>query len=102
MCFIQNDFVMKSMKLFWCMCMVLTLGVAIESTVVDDVKLEPLPNNASYASDDMTYEDGGMAPLNNFARSFINSALPGGFDEAFVEGTFITNTTSSIPNLIYC
>lgn len=37
--------------------------------------LPPGPPSPDYKADDVKYEDGGMGPLYNFARKFINMCL---------------------------
>ncbi|KAL4231061.1 hypothetical protein ACF0H5_008644 [Mactra antiquata] len=51
-----------------------------------ECELEPLPPDPDYKAADVEYDDGGMGPLFDFARSFINTALPGGFPKDFIEG----------------
>lgn len=48
--------------------------------------LNPLPQTPDYKATGVEYDDGGMGPLFNFARSFINTALPGDFPEDFIKG----------------
>ena len=74
------------LQLTYGVCSFFVLMVTVISADVGQFELDPLPSNASYASENAEYKDGGMAPFFNFARSFINSALPGGFDKDFVEG----------------
>lgn len=56
---------------------------------VIDTTLAPLPQDVDYKAAGTEYDDGGMGPMYNFARSFINSSLPGGFPMEFINGTFI-------------
>lgn len=39
------------------------------------IKWAPLPSFDSYSAGDIKYDASGMAPLNNFAKSFINGAV---------------------------
>lgn len=39
------------------------------------IKWAPLPSFDSYKAGDIKYDASGMAPLNNFAKSFINGAV---------------------------
>ena len=51
-------------------------------------KLQDITDNEHYAASNVNYDDGGMGPMFDFARSFINTALPGGFPKEFVNGKF--------------
>lgn len=68
-------------------------GTAASGSDVLDTKLHPLPTEPNYKAAGTEYDDGGMGGLYNFARSFINSSLPGGFPMEFING---------ILNEIYC
>ena len=50
--------------------------------------LQDITDNENYAASNVNYDDGGMGPMFDFARSFINTALPGGFPKEFVNGKF--------------
>lgn len=39
------------------------------------IKWAPLPSFDSYKAGDIEYDSSGLAPLNNFAKSFINGAV---------------------------
>ena len=58
---------------------------------MDDVKptLLDIPDNADYSAANTKYDDGGMGPMFDFARSFINTALPGGFPKDFINGKIL-------------
>lgn len=56
-------------------------------------ELEPLPPTPKYQAADVKYEDGGMGPLFDFARSFINTALPDGFPSDFIKGIIYVTIT---------
>lgn len=54
---------------------------AVKPTLLD------IPDNADYSAANTKYDDGGMGPMFDFARSFINTALPGGFPKDFINET---------------
>ena len=62
------------------------LWVTATLAVPGSSSLREIPENASYAASDTTYDDGGMGPMFDFARSFINIALPDGFPKDFING----------------
>lgn len=72
-------------------CFVLVAQLSVCSTGM--VKLNPLPATPDYKAAGTEYDDGGMGPMFDFARSFINTALPGGFPADFINET-ITNSGS--------
>ena len=65
---------------------VLILSWAAAPFVQGTASLHKIPENASYAASDTSYDDGEMGPMFDFARSFINTALPGGFPKVFING----------------
>ena len=54
-------------------------------------KLEEITDNEHYAASNIEYDQGGMAPMFDFARSFINTALPGGFPKDFINGKSVAS-----------
>lgn len=58
----------------------------VQCVTTGSVKLEPLPQAPNYKASGTEYDDGGMGPMFDFARSFINTALPGGFPADFING----------------
>lgn len=55
---------------------------------VPTATLSPLPEAPEYKASGVEYDDDGMGPLFDFARSFINAALPGGFPAEFINGMY--------------
>ena len=67
-------------------CTFIVLGSLASAYGVIETTLEPLPQELNYKAAGTKYDDGGMGPMYNFARSFINSSLPGGFPMEFING----------------
>lgn len=86
-----NNWIFNGFVAFFVMCAF--GGTATSGSDVLDTKLSPLPAEPDYKAAGTEYDDGGMGGLYNFARSFINSSLPGGFPMEFINGTL---------NEIYC
>lgn len=78
----------RSMESVWVLCtLALTLSWAkVSVTVQGAEQLHEIPDHAQYAASGTSYDDGGMGPMFDFARSFINTALPGGFPRDFING----------------
>ncbi|XP_060576479.1 prominin-1-like [Ruditapes philippinarum] len=71
----------------------LSSHVQVADGVTQKIQLDPLPVAPEYKASSVEYSDGGMGPMFDFARSFINTALPGGFPADFINET-ITNMGS--------
>lgn len=64
------------------------------------IKWAPLPSFDSYSAGDIKYDASGMAPLNNFAKSFINGAVfplgvPWDLMEKAIDGTLFPDLTAN-------
>lgn len=64
----------------------LTLASSVAQNGVPVFTLPTPPPVPSYKAAGTKYDDGGLGPLYNLARSFINSAFPMGFPKQFVQG----------------
>uniref|UniRef100_K1R0F5 Prominin-1-A n=1 Tax=Magallana gigas TaxID=29159 RepID=K1R0F5_MAGGI len=67
------------------------------------IKWAPLPSFDSYKAGDIEYDSSGLAPLNNFAKSFINGAVfplgvPWDLMEKAIDGTLMTDITANYMN----
>lgn len=73
----------------WCLYILVfsSLCYIVCSTGDGTPTLQDIPDNANYAASDVNYDDGGLGPMFDFARSFINTALPGGFPKDFINET---------------
>ncbi|XP_052773862.1 prominin-1-A-like [Mya arenaria] len=63
-------------KMLSCCAALILLSTLTSSVNVIETELEPLPTDANYKAGETNYDNGGMGPLYDFSRSFINSALP--------------------------
>ncbi|XP_053407157.1 prominin-1-like [Mercenaria mercenaria] len=63
------------------------------------VQLDSLPDEPEYKASGIDYDDGGMGPMFDFARSFINTALPGGFPADFINETISNSASQDILQL---
>ena len=68
---------------------VLCLRTELTEGVAQTAQLAPLPEAPEYKASGVEYSDGGMGPMFDFARSFINTALPGGFPADFINGEIV-------------
>nr|XP_034328960.1 prominin-1-A isoform X7 [Crassostrea gigas] len=69
------------------------------------IKWAPLPSFDSYKAGDIEYDSSGLAPLNNFAKSFINGAVfplgvPWDLMEKAIDGTLMTDITANYMNYL--
>lgn len=69
------------MESMWILC---TVALALSWTDISmAAQLRKIPDDVRYKTSGTIYDDGGMGPLFDLARSFINTTLPGGFPKVF-------------------